>query len=182
MPKKTRGRKREGEEDASEPQPCCIYACERYGTRLLTSLRATYQLKEDHSGRVCEGHYRRDLRRFKKHAESNASSSPSGKSRRSHNHDSDSMQVDGEYSSSRSSSPMNDFVESPSATPEYTKPQTRSIKIEPSMSSFSPIKVPALPASCASANNSLENSWDLSQVTKFKLFCDIVLRNEGVTH
>lgn len=55
----------EGEEDASEPQPCCIYGCERYGTRLLTSLRATYQLKEEHSGRVCEGHYRRDLRRFK---------------------------------------------------------------------------------------------------------------------
>lgn len=46
---------------------CCIKACIRKGTRLVSSLRECYELKDgDHSGRVCEGHYRKDLRYFKK--------------------------------------------------------------------------------------------------------------------
>jgi hypothetical protein len=56
----------EGAEHDSLLQPCCIEGCDRYGTRLLSSLRDNYQLKESHSGRVCEGHYRRDLRSFKR--------------------------------------------------------------------------------------------------------------------
>lgn len=56
----------EGIEHDSLLQPCCIEGCDRYGTRLLSSLRDNYQLKDDHSGRVCEGHYRRDLRSFKR--------------------------------------------------------------------------------------------------------------------
>jgi hypothetical protein len=48
-------------------QTCCIKGCPRRGTRLLTSLRGNYELKEgEHSGRVCEGHYRKDLRTYKK--------------------------------------------------------------------------------------------------------------------
>ncbi|KAL0479842.1 hypothetical protein AKO1_007414 [Acrasis kona] len=47
-------------------RPCCIQGCDRYGTRLLSSLRDKYSLKQGHSGRVCEGHYRRDLRAYKR--------------------------------------------------------------------------------------------------------------------
>lgn len=43
---------------------CCISDCERIGTRLLSSLRGSYSLKNAPSNavrRVCEGHYRKGL-------------------------------------------------------------------------------------------------------------------------
>jgi len=45
---------------------CALDNCKRKGTRLVTSLRYEYRLKPHGSNRVCEGHYRKDLRRFKK--------------------------------------------------------------------------------------------------------------------
>lgn len=46
--------------------PCCVHGCTRFGTRLVGSLRSNWELKPDHSGRVCEGHYRKSLRMYKK--------------------------------------------------------------------------------------------------------------------
>ncbi|KAL0477475.1 hypothetical protein AKO1_008194 [Acrasis kona] len=67
---KKRGKGRKGSLDSDDIdcllQPCCIEHCDRYGTRLLSSLRDEYNLKPEHSGRVCEGHYRRDLRSYKR--------------------------------------------------------------------------------------------------------------------
>ncbi len=41
---------------------CCISECGRVGTRLLSSLRGSYPLKNSSNNavrRVCEGHYRK---------------------------------------------------------------------------------------------------------------------------
>jgi len=62
-------RSKENNTDCTEHdlmRPCCIEGCDRSGSRLLSSLRESYHLKQTHSGRVCEGHYRRDLRAFKR--------------------------------------------------------------------------------------------------------------------
>jgi hypothetical protein len=48
--------------------PCSIAECSRTGTRLVSSLREKHELKDTYSGRICEGHYRKDLRKFKHEA------------------------------------------------------------------------------------------------------------------
>lgn len=53
------------ETEALSTLPCSITGCERVGTRLVGSLREKHDLKDDMSGRICEGHYRKDLRKFK---------------------------------------------------------------------------------------------------------------------
>jgi hypothetical protein len=65
----------------SDKQACCIKDCPRKGSRLLTSLRDEYEVKPNHSGRVCEGHYRQDLRRYKRlHEEGTVNESSSASS------------------------------------------------------------------------------------------------------
>lgn len=45
---------------------CSILDCCKTGTRLISSLKEGYELKEGFSGKVCEGHYRKDLRKSQK--------------------------------------------------------------------------------------------------------------------
>mmetsp|Transcript_144 Transcript_144/g.517 ORF Transcript_144/g.517 Transcript_144/m.517 type:complete len:513 (-) Transcript_144:383-1921(-) len=50
--------------------PCSIIGCKRLGSRLMESLKGALdqQLKDNPSGRVCEAHYRQDLRAHKKNS------------------------------------------------------------------------------------------------------------------
>lgn len=45
--------------------PCSINRCENKGTRLFSSLKMNYNVKKNSSGKICEGHYRKDLRKFR---------------------------------------------------------------------------------------------------------------------
>ena len=46
----------------SEKEICSIVGCDRDGRRLIESLKSSHPLKKINSGRVCEAHYRQDLR------------------------------------------------------------------------------------------------------------------------
>jgi hypothetical protein len=61
---------------------CCIRGCNRKAKRKLSSIRGEPELKEQHSGRVCEAHYRSSLREYKKLNESPGTKSPPPKKRR----------------------------------------------------------------------------------------------------
>lgn len=41
---------------------CCILNCNNTGIRLVNSLKFMYVLKTENNGKICEGHYRKDLR------------------------------------------------------------------------------------------------------------------------
>jgi len=136
---------------------------------------------------------------FTEHSELNGSPSSTTKSRRANkDQDSDSMMVDGEdnksTSSSRSSSPIDSAyhddhspMSEPHSTSYYPFFKSQAPVITKMETPAIPIQAfPLAPAACASlASSSVivgSPSFDLAQVNKFKMFCDFVLRNEGVTH
>ena len=56
----------EDQQNQSTAPICCIKSCTRKAKRKLSSIRGEPELKEAHSGRVCEAHYRSFLREYKK--------------------------------------------------------------------------------------------------------------------
>lgn len=45
---------------------CSVEGCNHYGKRLLRSMKCSYKLKADYSGKVCETCYRKSLRIYHK--------------------------------------------------------------------------------------------------------------------
>lgn len=53
-------------------QICSIEDCSKFGNRLVKSLKSNHKIKSDNTGRICELHYRRDLRGYKRVIDENA--------------------------------------------------------------------------------------------------------------
>lgn len=77
--KKTKANKNESDSSKKPMMPCSIVNCNRQGSRLMESLKGALEqdLKAKPSGRVCEAHYRQDLRAYKKNPTSSTNSSKS---------------------------------------------------------------------------------------------------------